>query len=279
MLDSIQKLDFLLKRTLGRVDSKTGRGIESEKRSNRFFLASSLWAEGLPPTRPSVLNPDTSSNLDISENVQLLKDIPLQLVKGSDLMFSYSGIDGLMDNIIPKDYGDGSYYCHLKDAEGAYIHYGTGGWFFDEFSGSVRFYDENSSDLDVYNLSFITITCYKYIGSLISDVPLKKIIDVVNNSLLLGVEKNGNAVLRVCRVVKYEVHNVLADGSVFNLNNIGVTGTLEVFVNGKLSLPNIDFEYIQNSTEFADISDIGVNFFNPRTIGDIIVFNYTTVLS
>lgn len=152
-----QLADLLFKKVItGKSTSDNNKAFFEESiNSRKAIFAEDVWNQSsLIPTTAPVLPAETISGV-----VQFKENIPLIPIPGTN-----SFTTGIVD-IIPFNFGDGSYDYVLKDGNGDRIAPGTADWFLDPDSGLVTFFDGGAIYGIVIATGTLTLTVYKYVGT------------------------------------------------------------------------------------------------------------------
>jgi hypothetical protein len=148
-LSANQIADILFKKVAASVStSSVSKNYFEEGISSRLAVfASQIWAEEdrIPETAP----------LTSDDVVQKIDDLVLDMVPGSQNA-SYSHVD--LKDVIPYNYGDGSYNYVLKNSQGTRIDLGQNDWYLDTESGTLTFFNGVPANMPP------KISCYKYVG-------------------------------------------------------------------------------------------------------------------
>lgn len=151
-----QLADLLFKKLLNdKSTTSTNKAFFEESiNSRKAIMSEDIWNQSslIPLTAP-VLVPD-----GITGVVQFKQDVDLIPIPGTN-----SFTTGLTD-IIPFNFGDGTYNYILKDGNSNQIAPGTADWFLDPDSGVVTFFDGGPIFTTIISTGTLTLTAYKYVG-------------------------------------------------------------------------------------------------------------------
>lgn len=144
-----QIADILFKKIAASVStSSVSKNYFEEGIASRLAIFSSqIWAE-------ENLIPDTAP-ISSNDIVVKVEDLELEPVPGSQNA-SYSHAS--LKDVIPYNYGDGSYNYVLKNNQGTRIDLGQNDWYLDTESGTLTFFNGVPSGMPP------KISCYKYVG-------------------------------------------------------------------------------------------------------------------
>ena len=219
MPTTTQIADYLFKKSLGK--SFTSTAEQTAIGQNSFFFSepfdgrpaihshTQIWTDSslIPLTAPQMNNDG-----DVLGVVEYIKNYQLQKVDGTTSAF----YGERLKDVIPFNFGDGSYNYELKDASNSPIPFGTQDWVLDPDVG-VLVFSESLGSLSYLSANPPKITCYKYIG--------KK-----------GVSADGS-------VKKYDSFE--GDGITlsFDLTNVKeILGSYEVFVGGAIQIQGKNYK-------------------------------------
>jgi hypothetical protein len=152
-----QLADLLFKKVLaGKATTDTNKAFFEEAiNSRKAILSDDIWNQsGLIPTTAPVLAPD-----GISGVVQYKQNVALVPIPGTN-----SFTTGITD-IIPFNFGDGSYNYILRDGNSDPIAPGTADWLLDPESGVVTFFDGGATFSTIIATGTLTLTVYRYVGT------------------------------------------------------------------------------------------------------------------
>lgn len=152
-----QLADLLFKKVAtGKATSDTTKAFFEESiNSRKSVFSSDIWNQSdlIPITAPTLVADAIYGIVQFKENIALIP------IPGTNAFTT-----GLSD-IIPFNYGDGSYNYLLKDGLGNQIAPGTADWFLDTESGLVTFFDGGSAFTTLIGTGTLTLTIYTYIGT------------------------------------------------------------------------------------------------------------------
>ena len=149
--------DLLFKKIFaGKATTDTTKAFFEEAiNSRKSVFSEDVWNQsGLIPTAAPTLAPDAISGV-----VQFKQNVALVPIAGTN-----SFTTGITD-IIPFNFGDGSYNYVLKDGAGGQIAPGTADWLIDAETGVVTFFDGGATFLAIIATGTLTLTVYKYVGT------------------------------------------------------------------------------------------------------------------
>tara|TARA_E500000081_G_scaffold155486_1_gene196803 strand:+ start:680 stop:1498 length:819 start_codon:yes stop_codon:yes gene_type:complete len=225
MPTTTQIADYLFKKSLGKSFTSTAEQTAIGKDSYFFsepydgrpaiHSHTQIWTESelIPSTAPSM-----TSDGDVQGVIEYVKNYQLQKVEGTTSAF-YG--QRLVD-VIPFNFGDGSYNYSLTDSNGGAIPFGTQDWILDPDVG-VLVFSESLGSLSSLSTNPPRITCYRYVGS-------------------KGVSSSG-------AVKKYDTLEGDGASDTFDLANAKKTsGSFEVFVGGAIQIQGQNYYIKDNSS-------------------------------
>lgn len=232
----------------GKSYTNSELSIDEEPFSGRSKLMfSDVWIDTIPTTNPLVNhNTYTTGAVHPGSGQQIVKKWhKLQLTpvttSRNNKSFYYNTS---FTNIIPSEYGDGSYQWELwkKDAGGNYntkIPYGLYNWYFDPVNGVLHFLDSLPPGID-NNKNTPAITVYQYVGRSGSTSLLSSSGNVSTDSITI--DKDTSLQIQVAK--RYRTKSYVAN----KLNSNGSLVANTYTITHSLSTKFIDVDLYDNTS-------------------------------
>ena len=257
--------DLVFKKIVGRQYTTSAKSWYEEQPGVPFKLhGEDVWIGDIPSTPPS------SGTLDIHiyNTLTLTQDITVANQK-SWLAEDPVGIR--IGSFITPRYGHG-YFVRLYDAnDGEIPTTDPSGWFFDYELGVLSF--DNDPGSYGWNDSAFKVKAYRYIGPTALDIA------PASGTLSASEINNDSSVpgLSVSDALDYLINNtqtgsflfnqpliVVSGTLVYSLPDMPASGTVQVFMNGLIQEPNVDY-YVYGKV---------VTFASPNEVDDVILSHY-----
>ena len=257
--------DLVFKKVIGREYTTTAKAWYEEYPAIPFHLYSTdVWTDLIPLVPPL----SSTAVVDFYNTLTLIKDVTVADEKS---WVAEDPPGTRIGSFIPPRFGQG-YTIRIYDADNDEIPTtDPSSWFFDYDIGILTF--DNAPASYGWNDSAFKIRAYRYTGQTVEDLVIsgsasKYASEIINDSTVSGVNVADalNTLAGSLDTTKFKFNQslTLVSGQLYSLPNVPVDATVQIFLNGLLQEPSVDYS----------VSNDDVTFIIPIEIGDVMLSHY-----